>query len=513
MINNFCYPVYLTLKGSQMLRKILILLPCFIYLCNSQAIIWETEYKFDFKPSLTNLLLVDSDGSIINIIEGGLNIIDGKAFSYFLKFNNNGEFLTQKELFSSSLVNKKGICVPISICQTGTEYQILGGISSSSFFLGDRVLPMITNTNQDGDTTITHNPYDINIASNYTSYGINKSSHNVAADKKFFNGYDKKWVEINEFESVSNSHIIIGCYNTLGQMLWRKGYDSLGIGGESYTLYDIKATQFNTIILLCHQYGTDDSDTRLKLLEIDYEGNVVNRFSITINDTNFTPTEVIRFNDGNYCFLNFYLDSNANNLNFILITDSQGNILKKVLIPHKGIKTYLNELRLSNDGGLICLGRILIDKKKIDDFFDDIFKLYIFKMNKELELRWEYESTPDSTLDIGLKDLVNLKNNEFIITGYKNRNNFYLAKFKDLDSTSNYIENEQNNQNFFISPNPVNDILSVNSSIELSKIEIFSAIGIKVLETDWKEKIDVSGLTSGVYFLRAGYNIVKFIKI
>ncbi len=125
-----------------MLRKILILLPCFIYLCNSQTIIWETEYKFDFKPSLTNLLLVDSDGNIINIIDGGLNIIDGKAFSYFLKFNNNGEFITSKELFSTSLVNKTGLRVPISICQTGTEYQILGGISQYPLYLSDRILPI-----------------------------------------------------------------------------------------------------------------------------------------------------------------------------------------------------------------------------------------------------------------------------------------------------------------------------------------------------------------------------------
>ncbi len=299
-------------------------------------------------------------------------------------------------------------------------------------------------------------------------------------------------------------------------MLWRKGYDSLGASDESYNLRDIKATQFKTIMLLCFQYiidGTDWIVSRLKLLEIDYDGNVVNRFNITLNDANFSTTEVIRLDDGNYCFLNKYHDSTANNLNFILITDSQGNIIKKIEIPHKGIKTYLDELRLSNDGGLICFGSILIDRNKLEDPFDDIYKLYMFKMNKELELKWEYESSTDSLLDTGLQDLINLKDNEFIVTGYKNRNNFYLAKFKDLDSTSNYIENEQNNQKFFISPNPVNDILSINSSIELSKIEIFSSIGLKVLETDWKKKIDVSGLTSGVYFLRAGYNIVKFIKL
>lgn len=496
-----------------MLRKVLILLPCFIYLCSSQAIIWETEYELDFRPYICHLVLVDSDGNIINIIDSGFNVIDGKEFSYFLKFNNNGEFLTHKELFSNSLVNNKAFRVPIAICQTGTEYQILGGISQSPFFISSGALPMIAIANQDGFTTMIHKPYDTDLASNYNSYGLKsyravKFNNTIAVDKKFFNGYSKEYVEIDEFMSRSNSHIIIACYDSLGKLLWRKGYDSLGVGGESYTLCDIKTTQFKTIMLLCFQHSLQYYDTRLKLLEIDYDGNVVNQFNITLNDNTFKPIEAIRFDDGNYCFLNYYYDSKTNYLNFIMITDSQGNIINKVDIPHKGLGTRLSKLKLSNDSGLICLGRIIAE-----GFSDDIVKLYMFKMNKELELRWEYKSSPEPSLDIDFNDLVFLKDNEFIVTGYKNRKNLYLAKFKDLDSTVNYIENEQDNQNFNISPNPVNDILSINSSIELNKIEIFSSLGLKVLETEWKKKIDVSGLTQGVYFLRAGYNIVKFIKL
>jgi hypothetical protein len=37
-----------------------------------------------------------------------------------------------------------------------------------------------------------------------------------------------------------------------------------------------------------------------------------------------------------------------------------------------------------------------------------------------------------------------------------------------------------------------------NSNQEIGKVEIFSTLGLKVFETDWKEKIDVSGLLPGV---------------
>ena len=154
---NFCYPLYLTLKGNLMLKYIFILLLGFFYVSNSQTIIWEREYKFDFRPSSTNLVLGDTDGNIINIIES-------QFYSYFLKFNTNGEFLTKKELYSPLLVNITGLRIPISICQSGTEYKILGGTSSSPFWnVGDRLLPIIINTNQDGDTTIIYKQYNTNL--------------------------------------------------------------------------------------------------------------------------------------------------------------------------------------------------------------------------------------------------------------------------------------------------------------------------------------------------------------
>ena len=64
-----------------------------------------------------------------------------------------------------------------------------------------------------------------------------------------------------------------------------------------------------------------------------------------------------------------------------------------------------------------------------------------------------------------------------------------------------------------ISPNPVIDFLQINSEKEIDKIEIFSTLGLKVLETEWKEKIDVSGLSPGIYFVKIGNAMNKFIKL
>ena len=60
-------------------------------------------------------------------------------------------------------------------------------------------------------------------------------------------------------------------------------------------------------------------------------------------------------------------------------------------------------------------------------------------------------------------------------------------------------------------PNPAMDFIKINQEFQ-SRIQIFSLIGLKVLDIDFKEEIDVSILAPGVYFVKVGDNIKKFIK-
>lgn len=99
-----------------------------------------------------------------------------------------------------------------------------------------------------------------------------------------------------------------------------------------------------------------------------------------------------------------------------------------------------------------------------------------------------------------------LKPNVIIACGWDN-----LVTRLEFNPSTNVIENCSFDYSF-IYPNPVTDYLSINSNQNIKKIEIFSTLGLKVLEAEWKEKIDVSGLLPGVYYMRFGNRVSKFIK-
>lgn len=71
-----------------------------------------------------------------------------------------------------------------------------------------------------------------------------------------------------------------------------------------------------------------------------------------------------------------------------------------------------------------------------------------------------------------------------------------------------------------ISPNPVSDQLTINTNKESNNIEIFSVEGIKVYQSsvnfqtsDNSIHIDVSGLLPGLYFVKVGNLVERFVKL
>ncbi|MBI5324291.1 MAG: T9SS type A sorting domain-containing protein [Ignavibacteriae bacterium] len=82
-----------------------------------------------------------------------------------------------------------------------------------------------------------------------------------------------------------------------------------------------------------------------------------------------------------------------------------------------------------------------------------------------------------------------------------------------FDSKATSVDEQIQKNKVLISPNPVSNYLTLNTDQEINKIEIFSALGIKVIETEYKNKINVSGLSAGVYFLLVNNKIYKFVKI
>ena len=89
--------------------------------------------------------------------------------------------------------------------------------------------------------------------------------------------------------------------------------------------------------------------------------------------------------------------------------------------------------------------------------------------------------------------------------------------YRDIYSS---IADNLNENNLSISPNPVNNILKIKfSADELypKSIEIYSALGEKVIETEYKETIEVSNLSPGIYFcaIKSGnkFEMNKFVVL
>ena len=67
-------------------------------------------------------------------------------------------------------------------------------------------------------------------------------------------------------------------------------------------------------------------------------------------------------------------------------------------------------------------------------------------------------------------------------------------------STLNIEELEGNSISIY--PNPVSEIIYIKSNLELTKIELFDILGKRVLTTNNTDKVNVTNLKTGVYFLK-----------
>lgn len=92
--------------------------------------------------------------------------------------------------------------------------------------------------------------------------------------------------------------------------------------------------------------------------------------------------------------------------------------------------------------------------------------------------------------------------------GYVDDLKIYNYAITPADVASLYTNNTLASQNFIqnnlevsIYPNPVNDILNIETAIELQSVEIYNIQGQKVLSSNQKE-INVSDLASGMYMVR-----------
>jgi hypothetical protein len=130
------------------------------------------------------------------------------------------------------------------------------------------------------------------------------------------------------------------------------------------------------------------------------------------------------------------------------------------------------------------------------------------KMSTDFEYLWEFKSEKDTVYDMEFRNVVNPGGREFYVTGFKDRYNYYIAKFED--PTSSVVEYDTN---LSLHPNPSTEIINISGDMEYNdRVEIYTLEGLCV-HSGRGRRIDVSHLAPGVYFVRVGAESLRFVKM
>jgi len=101
--------------------------------------------------------------------------------------------------------------------------------------------------------------------------------------------------------------------------------------------------------------------------------------------------------------------------------------------------------------------------------------------------------------------------------GFKNlnipSNNNFMHAFGITTLTTGIVEKEISKRHLMISPNPASTVLKLNfTGRNNSRIEIFNLLGEKMMDRDPGVEIDISGLPGGMYILKAGEIVGRFVR-
>jgi hypothetical protein len=187
--------------------------------------------------------------------------------------------------------------------------------------------------------------------------------------------------------------------------------------------------------------------------------------------------------------------SDGQYIDIIYKTTNGGNnwklIHKQYQYPYKG---FYNNIAFADENNGIAVG-----------FYGKI------AMTNDGGETWVYEPVPNA-MDNCRKMLVCWAGRTPLIGTWDAGIFRYEGDFFKFPEDTTRVEEKPQVKGIILYPNPVSDFLYLKNAEQTDNIKILSALGIIVLEGDYKDKIDLSSLNSGLYFLKAGNQIIKFIK-
>jgi hypothetical protein len=231
-----------------------------------------------------------------------------------------------------------------------------------------------------------------------------------------------------------------------------------------------------------------------------------------------TPSQLLETSTGEIMLVGFLrpFPSTINKAtHFVRKFNNTGNLIwDKSFIENIGV-TMLNIFE-SNNGNFYLIANTL--QKLLEDPPDAYYNFCLLKITGNGDLIWE-KTWGMADVNNYLTGLVFDKNNDIIVSGNQGIYT-YIARIKDTTTTS-ISDLFVSEKCLIISPNPSNSFIDINFSnknilLNLNQINIYNSIGeivlsISILNPD-SQRIDISSLPPGLYFVRYGSEYAKFIK-
>ena len=482
----------------------------------AQHIVWESEYLFE-DPTVNSFcpIIKDSDNNYVITID---DCASPYVQSYFLKYDSSGAVLNYNQYFNGNCL------VPFYLTETDFGYRMIAATNYTPVSRTGGLFPIIINTNKEGDT--------INLIEQYDKYEIYNdtlprffvpSTENAfyCINNLFYNAGIKTKIISEDSVFHSLHHLIINCFDSTGKVFWRKGYDTLGYGSDYY-FADFKLSADSSSLLtlvIFAEYGTQYK--QMILYKMDLFGNMQDKYIYSDPTRSYTAIDMVSLEGDTIILLwrdaqyNYYLWK-INPLGEVILE-------KQIALP-----LHINDLLLSPNGSIYTYGTLLIDRATPDYDWDDIFDMYLCKINQDLEIDWEYTWNRHVYQDVSaVSDILFLDDNNFILSGHKDWFKHYLAKFSE-EPEGVAIQETNNNILMNIYPNPVTDLCEIKlNNIQALNLEIaiYDIFGNKVKDVSNEPAlapqksfiVNLSGLAPGSYFVsvNAGGKMIrkKILKI
>jgi hypothetical protein len=468
---------------------LLIFLICSLQILNAQDFVFTKTFPLDssFGGPFLKILLT-SDNNILIAGSYQNDLYSGSCKIITMKVNQIGNIIWQKN------IQRPGVTTLTDVFEKDGKYYL---VSNAEIYIGKYIENILTLSAYDNDGNLLNDNLDTSKKSN---------PYHPSVAMKYKNG-------LVSLSTIYNSNVgnILGWldYDLEGNFQNRTIIDTLNFPNLN-SIFNMQISILNDETV-GYSFGTSFKDNTAPIWYNDYDSTkkITKKFSLNATEQNMTPSyagPIFKTQSGHYILTGRINNYNLGMFSFVRMIDTSGKMIWEDSL--KG-SYWFNKIVEDSEGNILVAGSKYnkTDTDQVHIF--NYFNLVGFRQNgaKLFNLIWG-----DSTKTHYLNDIISKDNGHCFVAGGDN----YLPYLAEITYQPNDVNDNSkslNDSGFIIAPNPTFDFLYIKSNNTIGKVEIFSSLGIKVLSTEYKDRIDVNGLSAGVYFVIVDNKFLKFIKI